>query len=177
MAGKYAHVIDKLPRLLNTEPKYQEKVTVVKSEMLRQPCDCGQHSMDPETHAADCNYRGEPRSFIPAVDLAKQYIDIRGEIDAIEAQLSEANLRLEATSQLMTEQFEVEDVSSLNIRDVGSVRTQYEPYAKVEDKEAFRLWCLDNGLEKSLALPWQSTNSIVKELLLGGQKEPAGVTA
>lgn len=188
MAGKYAHLIDKLPRLLGTEPKYQEKVEVVKQEMLTVRDDAGEPV--------------EIKSFLPATVLGKQYIDIRDEIDALEARLSDANLRLEATSQLMTAQFEVEDVSSLNFTGKGVVRTQYEPYAKVEDKEAFRLWCIHrcqtcghddvqhpvtkNGflvcerpatLEGSLALPWQSTNMITKERLLAGQPEPAGVVA
>jgi len=206
MAGKYAHVIDKLPRLLNTEPKYQEKVEVVKKEMLRHPCDCGMtDEADPEKHAGDCAYQ-HVRTFVPATDLTKVYIAIRNEIDGLEAKLSDANLRLEANSQLMTNQFEVEDLSSLSINGVGSVRAQYEPYAKVDDKEKFRLWCVTplgvcmtcggshdaighnpetfthkylpgGGLEKSLALPWQSTNSIVKERLLSGEPEPPGVIA
>ena len=179
MAGKYAHVIAKLPRYLGTEPKYQEKVEAVKKDMLRHPCDCGMEgTTDLSFHSSDCAYRvKEPRTFIYGVDLAKQYIAIRNEIDALDTKLSDANLRLEATSQLLTDQFEVEDTSSLNITGQGTVRTQYEPYAKVEDKEAFRLWCITNGLEKSLALPWQTTNSITKERLLAGQPEPTGVTA
>jgi hypothetical protein len=155
VAGKYEHLIDKLPRLLGTEPKYQEKVELVKAAML-------------EELGAD---------FIPAVDLAKTYADLRAEIDAIEAQLSEANLRLESTSQLMTEQFEVEGTSSLTIKGLGSIRTQYEPYSKVEDKEKFRLWCIKNGFEQSMVLPWQSTNSVTKERLLAGLPEPDGIVA
>jgi hypothetical protein len=179
MAGKYAHVIAKLPRYLGTEPKYQEKVEAVKKEMLRHPCDCGMEgTTDLSFHSSDCAYRvKEPRTFIYGVDLAKQYIDIRTEIEALEAKLSEANLRLESTSQLLTDQFEVEDTSSMQINGRGTVRTQYEPYAKVEDKEAFRKWCIENGLEQSLALPWQSTNAITKERLLEGKSEPTGVTA
>jgi len=57
------------------------------------------------------------------------------------------------------------------------VRTQWEPYAKVEDKELYRLWCIAEGLEKSLCLPWQSTNSVTKERLLAGLPVPKGIIA
>lgn len=200
--GKYAHVIAKLPRHLGTEPKYQEKVDAVKAAMLRQPCDCDTlATLDLSEHAEDCASHQAPRKFIPGNELAKGYADVREEIRGIEAVLAEANLRLEAIEQLLINQFEVEGVTSVSLADFGVVRTQYEPYAKVVDKEKFRQWCIDTctmcgqpasrhpfvdtasgqmcerpiTLETSLALPWASTNSIVKERLLAGESEPDGI--
>lgn len=204
-AGKYAHVIDKLPKLLGTEPKYQEKVDAVKDAMLHGDCDCiesgneekpKQHGMDP--HAKNCNYYLNQVSFIPAHALVKAYADIRAELDELERKTSEANLRLEATAQLMDDRYEVEGTQSITLLGVGNVRQQVEPYAKVEDKDKFRWWCINVcqtcgdvahahtnesyhdhkpiTLEDQLTLPWQSINSITKERLLAGLPEPKGVT-
>jgi len=204
VAGKYAHLIDKLPRLMDNEPAYQEKVEAVKKAMLEE---------------AGVN-------FFPAHQLVKGYEALRGTkeskelcpenvIEAIIRQfgkegleeiVKEVNLRLEAVTQMMVDQFEVEDTTSLTVEGVGNVRTQYEPYAKVEDKDKFRLWCINHcqtcgkpkdqhpvidqvegesvmvcrnaaTLENSLQL-WPSTmNAITKERLLAGLPEPDGVTA
>jgi hypothetical protein len=154
MAGKYAHLVDKLPKLVSTDAKYQDKIEAVKKEILAE-------------HNAD---------WLPASTLAKDYTEIRIEIDTLEGMLSKTNMRLEAVTQMMINQFEVEDVSSLRITG-ASIRTQVEPYAQVKDKAAFRKWCIANGLEESLSLPWPSTNSITKERLLAGLPEPDGVEA
>lgn len=157
--GKYAAVIDKLPKFLGNDPSYQEKVIAVKDAILDEALE--------QTGSR----------FVPASDLARLYEELRGEVAGLEEKLSEANLRLEAHSQLLQDQYEIEGLTSLRLADGGSVSLQYEPYAKVEDKEAFRQWCLHNGLEKSLALPWMSTNAITKERLLAGEPEPDGVSA
>jgi hypothetical protein len=153
--GKYAGIIDRLPRFLGTEPPYQEKVEAVKQAKLEEA----------------------GGTFLPASTLAKEYEDLRAEVAGIEEQLSEANLRLEACSQMLQTQFEVEGLTSLRLDSGQSVTVQYEPYAKVEDKEAFRQWCLRNGLETSLSLPWMTTNAITKERLLAYEPEPDGVVA
>lgn len=155
MAGKYAHLVDKLPKILPEKTPYQEKIEEVKRQIL------GEHEVE----------------WLPASTLAADYRAIRDEIDALEEQVSKATLRLEAVSQMMINQFDVEGLGSLTIADGATVRVQVEPYAQVKDKEAFRLWCIANGLEQSLCLPWASTNSITKERLLSGQPEPDGVEA
>lgn len=155
--GKYAHIIDKLPRFLGTEPKYQEKVEAVKQAIVKEAKDAG--------------------SAVHAIGLSQDYERLRAEIDALEQQLSDSNLQLEAVSQLLVDHFEIEGVQSLRLEDGKSVGVQYEPYAQVKDREAFRLWCISMGLEKSMMLPWQTTNALTKERLLAGESEPDGVTA
>jgi phage host-nuclease inhibitor protein Gam len=54
---------------------------------------------------------------------------------------------------------------------------QYEPQAKVVDRDKFLEWCKREGLERQLMLPWQTTNKLTKDALLAGQPEPDGVTA
>lgn len=172
MAGKYSHITPHLPKFVGNDAGYQAKVQETKQLILE----------------------AEGVTWLPASRLTQDYVALRDEVDMIKAQLSDANLRLEAVSQMLQNQFEVEGVGSLTVSGVGNVRLQTEPYAQVKDKEVFRQWCINTcslcgthkdkhadadhrpmTLESSLALPWQTTNSTVKELLLAGQPEPDGI--
>lgn len=97
----------------------------------------------------------------------------------LEGHVSNVNLLIEAHAQIMADQFEVEGTKSLTLDDDigGTIRVQYEPQAKVVDRDAFRQWCIDEGLERQLMLPWMTTNMLTKQRLLGGEAEPPGVTA
>lgn len=150
MAGKYAHLEGKLPRTLNTDAKHQEKVDALKASLV---------------------VERSPAS------LAQAYASLRREKDELSEQLSELQVRVDAVAQLLAEAYENEGVASLKLGDGSSVSVQLEPSAKVEDKEAFRLWCIANGLERSLQLWPSTTNALVKERLLEGAPEPDGVTA
>jgi hypothetical protein len=152
--GKYSGVIDRLPRQLGTDPSYQEKVNAVKEAM-----------------------RSEPGFKLHASHLAKSYAKIRLEKEDIEEDLSEVNLRLTAVSQLLTDQYEVESTSTVKLEDGTSVGVQLEPNAQVQDRDALRKWAIESGLERSLQLPWQTTNALTKERLLQGLPEPDGVLA
>jgi hypothetical protein len=151
--GKYSGVIDSLPRMLGSEPKYQQKVQAVKDAI-----------------AADPDFK------LHATWLAKEYAGLRDEKEQAEAVVKDVNLRLEAVSQLLFDQFEVEGVSSLVV-DGRSVAARLVPYASIEDHEAFRQWCLtDADLARKMALPWATTNKIASDLLLAGEELPPGVT-
>lgn len=169
--GKYAKVIDKLPRLLGENPQYQEKVEAVKQAM-----------------------KAEPGFQMHASALAKNYTRLRvgdgpplsdAEADALiarlgkagaEALVSEVNLRLEATSQLMFDQYENEGVTTLTV-DGRAIACRLVPYASVQDKEAFRQWCMTNpDLARKLSLPWQTTNKLAGDMLVAGEELPPGVT-
>lgn len=152
MAGKYVGVIDKLPRLLTTEePAHQDKVDALKAT-LRQ------------TDIASS-----------AVNLAEAYMEWRAKRDALKEELETINLHVEAISQMLCSSYEDEGVTSLKLASGFSISVQVEPYAIVKDREALRLWAIANGLERSLTLPWQTTNGIAKERLLSGEPEPDGV--
>jgi hypothetical protein len=117
MAGKYSAVISSLPRMLSTEAPYQERVEQVKAAISADP--------DFELHAAT---------------LAHEYAGLRAEKDKAEEVVSEINLRLEAVSQLLSDYYEIEGVSSLKTESGQSVAVQLEPYARVVDKDVNRRW-------------------------------------
>lgn len=177
MAGKYAHLINNLPRMLNTEPAYQEKVNIVKDAIKDEEVVMHGALYASKLGARYEQLRGDEASVtLITGDKIEALIAEFGKA-GLEALLSEVNLRIEATSQLMLEQMEDEDLTSIRLTNGRHISTYYEPYGKVVDKEAFRQWCINNGLEKSLQL-WPSTmNSITKQRLLEGQPEPDGVTA
>lgn len=161
MASKYAKVIPGLPALPMEDQRFQDKVNVIKANIT------STETPTPES-------------------LAKEYRVLRTAKDELKLQQSIIQERLTAIEQLMTESLDRDEPgwgmygagpTTVKLPDGDSVSIQFEPTGKVEDKEAFRLWCIENGLENSLQL-WPTTmNSIVKERLLNGEKLPAGVKA
>jgi hypothetical protein len=148
--GKYAGVVEKLPKLPPEDLKYQDEVNATKE------------IIDARTAAA----------------LAQGYRDVRAALDELGERERELNLLLEAHKQLLEDAYESEGVDALKLADDGStIATQPEPNAKIEDPVAFRRWCIDNGLGSALTLPWTTANAMVKELLLAGKPLPPGVKA
>lgn len=151
MASKYAAVIDKLPKSFNTDstPGYQDKVNDEKKRLI----------VDTEPSAAG---------------LAAMYVAVRAEEDDLDEQLSAVHLRKTAIEQMLADQFEAEGTTSMRLASGHSVSVQLEPYTRVVDKDANRLWAIEQGLERQLTLPWQTLNSLAKERLLAGEEPPAG---
>jgi hypothetical protein len=185
--GKYSHVIDKLPRFMGEEPKYQEKVEATKKAILNSPFPEG--LSESVLEVAVNEVKTELKHIIDPVlqtfqeatgtkkwgsQYALIYKNLRAIKDEIESYESNVNLLLEAYGQLLDEQLEVEGASGVTLDNGYNVRVQKEPYVKIEDKEAFREWCLANGYEKEMQLHWQTANGIAKELLLEGEPEPSG---
>lgn len=153
--GKYDAVLPGLKPLPPSDLSYQEKVERVKADVgLRQ-----------------------------ADELAEAYIALRHEKKAVEKQLYDVNLRIEAHEQLLAEsqerggagwgEYGVKE-NALRLSSGDTVRIQREPYGQVRDKEAFRLWCIANGYERQLQL-WPTTmNAVCKERLMVGEPEPDG---
>ena len=71
---------------------------------------------------------------------------------------------------------DTEEISSIKLDSGRSISTWMEPYPQVTDAEAFRLWCIENGLERSLRLWPSTTASLVKQRLMDGKPEPPGIT-
>jgi len=152
--GKYAAVIDALPRMLGDNPDYQQKVQAVKDAMTADP--------DFRMHASW---------------LAQEYAGLRDEKEQAEVAVSEINLRLEAVKQFMADQFEIEGLASLRTDSGRSISIFLEPYSQIVDREMFRAWCdADPDLRRKMMLPWQTTNALTKARLLEGEPEPPGVT-
>jgi len=155
--GKYSHVLPGLEKKPVDDQKYQEKVNQRKAEIVRELAEIGEAAS--------------------AVLFARKYQTARVTRDGIKAQASEAELELEAVSQLLIDQYEEDGTSSVKLADGSTVATQPEPSGVVLDPEVFRLWCIANGLERSLRLAPQSLSALVRERLLNGEPEPDGTKA
>jgi hypothetical protein len=187
--GKYAGIIDKLPRSLGTEPDYQDKVNAIKREVLAIPSDSQEPTaeissavleelvMDATALLSVINDSliKSVGGRVQAARLARVFRDIRIVKDALEEQEKTLNAILEAYKQLLVNQYEAEGTTSIALDDGGTIRVQPEPHARVVDKVANRIWAIENGYENMLALPWQTVNAIAKESALKGEEAPAGV--
>jgi len=109
--------------------------------------------------------------------LAEYYATLKTEKKNFDEKKYELNLKLEAVAQMLALVYEGEGISSQTLRGVGAVRTQSEPYAHVADKEEYRQWCVENGFEQQMTLPWTTTNKTLKDLLLEGGTPPPGIEA
>jgi hypothetical protein len=186
--GKYSHVIDKLPRHPGVEPERRDIVQAVKDQILlpalpyappNLPEDSPQELLaEAETLIRKARtiltYSAAGRPY--AAEFARLYAESRRMRERIDLLGSEIGLLIEASQWVMCEQMEVEGVASLKLTNGQPVSTFLEPYAQVVDKETFRRWCIDEGLERQMSLPWQTTNALTKQRLLGGDPEPPGVT-
>lgn len=109
-----------------------------------------------------------------ATALALLYHKVRAETDAKELAAKEARLRMRAMEAQIRDVFAGENVDSVKLSDGTGVRLEYVPYAQVTDQEEMIAWAKKKRLTAP-ALPWQSLNSTVKDMLLNGQAPPPGV--
>lgn len=151
-SGKYKGIT--LPRMIGVKPGYYEKVLALKAEI----------EQDPEFHRY-------------ASSIAATYGELRREADELARQLSDVKLRMTAAMLLMIDQFECEDTTGLTLASGDKVRWQPEPHLIVTDKEQFRQWCLTQGLERDMVLPWGKANRLVKDMLVAGEAAPPGAEA
>ena len=152
MASKYADLFKRLTKVLNTDPKHQERVNAVKAAMV-----------------------AEPGFLRHASALASDYAAVRREMDVINAQKSECQVRLDATFQLMCDQYEVEDTKALTLGNGDNVRVQPKLYVSFPDPEAFRLWCLeDEDLRRKMVLHPSTAASLVTKMAESGATAPPG---
>jgi hypothetical protein len=184
--GKYSHL--NLPKYIDPDAKYQEKVRAVKDQIGR-AADVGQAGLLTDIakrmvalgeHLNVINQDlirlagGKPYATLYAVG----YRESRFVKEALKEHAKAIELTLEAYQQLAIGQLEVEGgVTSLKLADGSTFRVQDEVYVGVVDKEAFRKWCIAAGLEMSLQLWPGTTTSMTKERLIAGEPEPDGVKA
>lgn len=154
--GKYDAIVDDLPRLpiQMEEPNYRAKVDAKMKEIY-----------------------AEVGEALSAGAVAELYKAARLEKEALEKQLYDTNLELNAIVEMLTDRYEIDGITSLKLASGERVSIQYEPHAVVEDKEKIWNWCKENGYEREMQLAWGTLNAITKERLLAGQSEPEGVRA
>lgn len=186
--GKYSAIIHKLPKTLGTDPSYQDKINTAKLEIISPPNEEHQPITIEEARElaaqmtkmfAKINssllYGAQGRRH--GVVFAQMWRELRRLKDLMEDWESDVNLLLEAYAQLIVDQYEVEGSETIKLSGGDSVSVQDEPVASVTDRDALREWAINNDLGRSLNLPWQTLNAIVKERLLKGLPEPPGVKA
>jgi len=154
--GIYAHLIDKLPRLVGEEPSNREQVNAIKD-------------------AIRAEHTTNGVSTLKATRLTSLYVAVRAEKEEAESIISEINTRLLAIEELMAKQFEDEGIMTCTPPLGRGASVYLEPYAQVVDRDANRQWCIAQGLERKMFLSWQELNGLTKKLLLDGQPLPDGV--
>ena len=193
--GKYAGVIDKLPKHLGHDPDYNQKVNFVKTEITTPvealndptiPADDEKLFEEVDELVIDALAKFIRVSYLLKVSsrgrneasvYARIFSELRALKESLENQVSTTELLIKAYSELMIEKFEADKIDSLRLASGELIYLQSEPRANVVDKGMFQEWCIEHGLLGSLRLPWATTNMLVKDLVSKGEKEPLGVVA
>jgi len=182
--GKYAHVVNTLPKFPGDDPERRELIERVKAEIIAPPNEEDLHIQDVRVTVENLEkmlkviISAEKRAAagkLYASEFARIYAELRWLRDRIGTWDDSVGLLLEAYQVLMAEQMENEGISSLTLSNGQPVSTYLEPYAQIVDKEAHRLWAVDQGLERQMVLPWATSNSLAKQMLLAGEPEPPGI--
>ncbi len=182
---KYAHVVKALKKYEGEDPDRLTLLNNLRDEIKATPIDEAQdynltaqilsYAMNLQMHVEQMLNTAKKCPQQNAAGLARAYGDVRTVLEAIGSWKSSAQLLLDAYERMMTDQMEVEGLSSMKLATGASISTYSEPYGKVVDKEAFRQWCIANGYESQLQL-WPGTmNAIAKERTLNGAAPPDGV--
>jgi hypothetical protein len=175
--GKYEAVVSNLPDVPVENPKAQERINAFKEKIRAEQV----HT--PESLAKAYAQLREGTGNPIDADFTNTLIELLGD-DGITELKSECDKRMAAYEQMLTESHDHDEPGwgmygasdhTVKLSDGSAVDVLREPTGKVKDKEAFRQWCIANGLETSLQL-WPSTaNSIVKERCVNGQPAPDGI--
>lgn len=164
MPSKYESIIPSLPSYIPEDPQelaHQQRVDAIKLEIIN----------DPEISKSP-------------VSLAQEYADLRLAKDNLEEQLKAIQISLDAYAQMLLDSNSAGDSewgqygvlkTTMRLVSGDTIRVQHDPWARVFDKDANRKWAIKNGMERMLALPWQTINSITKECLIKAMPEPDGV--
>lgn len=186
--GKYSHVIDKLPTLPGVEPERRVVVDEVKAQILAPPRD-GEDITLPTDDPVELLDLAK-RAIRQLIAIQKRatggrrwgstfafgYAGARDARDKIKELESSLQVLIDAYQELMVDQFVAEGVTSVKLDGGRSVVTFKEPHGKVVNRELYRQYCLaDRDLALKMAVPWQSTNALVKQLLLAGEEPPPGI--
>lgn len=159
--GKYAAILPKLEHLPPQDPGYQAKVDRLKAALT------------------EAGYTSAPK-------LANKYRLLRSEKEHFKSELYTTEMYLAACEQLLVASNQADDPdwgqygatsNMLRLANGDKIEVRAEPYAAIEDRDKVREWAIKEGLERLLALPWQTLNDQMKQRLLKGESEPDGVKA
>jgi len=117
------------------------------------------------------------RSSVSQANLPAHFWAIKKSVARAELILKEEKLKLEAAHQLLIVAFEVEGVESKRLLTGQLIAVHPSPEPVITNKEACRVWCIEQGYEHDMVLPHGSIKSILSERLLAGKPAPPGVEA
>lgn len=109
--------------------------------------------------------------------LAARYAGVRAEMKSAKDMVSVIQVQLDACSELLVDQFEAEGITSLKMKDGSSVRVDVKPINVTKDREGFRLWCIEEGLQKEMHLHPGTARTMMCNMLLAGEDIPPGLEA
>lgn len=194
--GKYDHLLPKLPKLPPEDLEYQQRVEDVK-KLIRFCTHCEGHKTEPKIdEPTDTKYfpedaelchvcAGSGRRKLNGQAIGELYVIARADVETVAQAASDANLMLEAVSQMLISAQEAADSDfgafgasdrGLKLTNGDSLRTQPEVYPVAKDKASFREWCFANGLRGKMELPPKPMTDLAKSRLLHGESEPTGMT-
>lgn len=187
--GKYDHLFPKLKKLPPADLEYQQRVDETK-KLLRRCASCdGTGKLKTPLSSADeshtCDFcDGTGRRKLTGKALSDLYVIARSDKETLEHMAREANLELEAISQMLVASQEVGDSDwgafgaserAIKLTNGDSIRVQPEVFAMPRNKNDFREWCYTHGLRSKMELPDKATSDLVKLRLLNGESEPSGI--
>lgn len=191
--GKYTHIVSSLPKWQDPEvnANYQQRIDLAKEAIVERGaaglCDAyaklrleeaaaeqvlkGIHlRMTAYEQLMDATFEGEALSSIKLGSGISIRID------------REPHMGLHALV-MVDEDGDFVPVQSPEPGDDSPEATAFRVYYEravaegriITGKEAHRRWCVANGYDREMTLPWGTSNSLMKEALLSGQPLPAGV--
>lgn len=188
--GKYDHLLHKLKPMPAQDLDHQLRVEAMKVTLRRCAlCDgSGKVEIDTQldaSHYRECQHcNGMGRRTLTGQSLANQYVIARADVETLTNAIKDANLELEAVSQMLIASQESGDADwgafgasdrALKMMNGDSVRLQPEVYPVAQKKDEFRNWCYDHKLHHKMELPIKTMTDLVKLRLLNGESEPTGV--
>lgn len=181
--NKYEHITSKLERFPGDDPVRKELIDTIKLDILRQeatdvpPLDIV-HVLDRMDALIRALCEGEKRATAgkqSAGEFGRVYTELREAKARISRWDASIGLLIEVYQALMVESMDSQGIRSMKLANGQPVSWSEEPYSQVQDREVFRIWCIQNGYEKSLMLPSSTVGKIVRDMLSAGESEPPGI--
>lgn len=165
--GKYDKVLGGLPITTNTEERYQVKVETAKDAVrrgagLELTVDC------------DIIESTEPgvRISHTAESLGRLYVECRAQLEVLESARFKVQTRTTALEQMLTVSCDASEPGwgthgakphTMKFANGDAIDVLAELTVKVLDREAARLWCKAQGMEKDMHLHPSTLSSIAKQ--------------
>lgn len=146
MANKYGKLKEKLTKHKEA-PEYQERVDKEKAKLAKKK----------------------------TVTIAKRFNADYLAKKELQEEIKKLNLSLEASTQLIVERFEEDDVTSMKLTDGTHVFLNDKPYCSVVDQDKLFAWIKKGKRTELLGVKTSTLNSMVRDNLLDGKTLPPGI--